>query len=108
VSLLSGIVADARTAVDSQIDALRHEVDDRVAVMGASLLRMAIALGISIVAALLCALAIVGSLVALGVSPWVALWCVAILAAGLAVGACVRASAKTDRSAPAASAPPAK
>jgi len=108
VSLFSGIVADAKSAVGSQIDALRdevddrvavirHEVDDRVAVMGASLLRMAIAFGLLVVAALLCGLAIAASLVAFGLSPWVALWCVTGVAAGLGVGACYRVSAKSDK-----------
>jgi hypothetical protein len=57
------------TAVGTQIDALRHEVDDRVAVLSASLLRMAIAFGLLVVAALLLSLTLAALLVAVGLPP---------------------------------------
>lgn len=100
MSLVSGMIDDARSAVGVHVDALRHEVDDRVAAVGSKLTTMLIALGVLIVAALLCGLSIAASLVAFGVPLWAALWSVTAVASVLAVAALVRARAKEHRPAP--------
>lgn len=100
MSLVSGIIDDARSAVGVHVDALRHEVDDRLAVLGAKLTTMLIALGVLIVAALLCAFSIAISLVASGVPLWVASWSVTAVVAVLAVAAVVHARAKGHKPAP--------
>lgn len=82
-----------RAALGVQVDAVRHEVDDRVAAATTTLVAMLIALGILIVAALLCALAIAVSLVALGVPLWIALWSVTAVVTVGGVVAVRRASA---------------
>jgi hypothetical protein len=100
VSLVGGMIDSARAAVGGQVDALRHEVDDRVAAASSTLISMLIAFGILIVAALLLALALAGSLVALGVPLWIALWSVTVAVTAIGVGAVIRASTKTPKPAP--------
>jgi hypothetical protein len=94
VSLVGGMIDGARAAIG---DALRHEVDDRVAALSSTLISMLVALGILIVAALLCGLAIAVSLVALGVPWWVALWSVTVVVTALGMRAVVRVSGKTHK-----------
>jgi len=95
MSLVGGMIDSARAAVGVQVDALRDEVDDRVEAASATLIRMLIALGILIVAALLCTLAIAVTLGALGVPLWLALWSVTVAVTALGVIAVIRVSAKT-------------
>lgn len=94
VRLVGGMLDSVRAALGVQVDALRHEVDDRVAAATSTLVAMLIALGILIVAALLCAFAIAVTLVALGVPLWIALWSVTAAVTVGGVVAVRRASTK--------------
>jgi hypothetical protein len=100
VSLVGGMIDSARAAVGNQVDALRNEVDERVAAASTTLAPMLIAVGLGIVAALLCALAITVSLVELGAPLWLALWSITVVVAALGVAAALRARPKARKPAP--------
>ena len=89
--LVGGIIDDARDAVGAGVDALRGEMDDRLAKLGTAMVSMMIAMVILIVMAGLCGVAIAASLVAVGLPLWGALWVATAVAALLSVTAVRRA-----------------
>ena len=94
VELMSGIVEDARDLVGAHVEALRDDMSDRLATLGATLASMLIAIGVFVVTAVLLCLAVAASLVAIGTPWWVALWSVTLAAGAIGVGFVMRARAK--------------
>ena len=91
VELMSGIVEDARDLVGAHVEALRDEMSDRLAALGATLAWTLIAIGVFVVTAILLCLAVAASLVAIGTPWWLALWSVTLAAGAIGIGFVVRA-----------------
>ena len=94
VELMSGIVEDARDLVGAHVEALRDDMSNRLATLGATLASMLIAIGVFVVTAVLLCLAVAASLVAIGTPWWLALWIVTLTAGAVGVGFVMRARAK--------------
>jgi hypothetical protein len=91
VELMSGIVEDARDLVGAHVDALRDDISDRLATLGATLAWTLMAIGVFVVTAILLCLAVAASLVAIGTPWWLALWSVTLVAGAIGVGFVIRA-----------------
>lgn len=94
VELMSGILEDARDLVGAHVEALRDDMSDRLAKLGATFASMLIAIGVFVVTAILLCLAVAASLVAIGTPWWLALWSVTLAAGAIGVGFVMRARAK--------------
>lgn len=91
VELVAGIVDDARELVGAHVEALRADMSVRLAILGATLTSLLIAIAVFVVTAVLLCLAVAASLVAIGVPWWLGLWIVTLVAAAIGVGFVLRA-----------------
>jgi hypothetical protein len=86
VALVEGIVGDVRGLISAHVDALRDDMRDRLAALGATLTSTLFALAVSIVSALLTGLALAATIVVIGLPWWAALWTVAAASGALGLG----------------------
>jgi hypothetical protein len=92
--LVESIVDDTRALVAAHVEALRDDMTERLATLGAALSSTLLAFSIIIVTALLLGVALAQTLVALGLPTWAAFWIVTVAAAALGAGLVRRAAHK--------------
>ncbi len=103
VELVGGIIDEARTLVEAHVEALREDMSERLASLGAMLSSALLAFSVLIVMAVLLGFALAATLVAIGLPWWAALWIITLAAAGLGFALVQRARAKARTTADVAS-----
>jgi len=102
IDLVEAVIDDSRALIGAHVDALRDDMSERLATLGAALTSTLLAFSIMIVTALLLGIALAQTLVAVGLPPWAAYWIVTAAGAVLGLGLARRAKTKARSSGDAA------